>query len=215
RCCRTQRCHSTAHPTPRRQRQSPLKRHSGSSVPNSDTSFLSTHLPSQRPLSPFGSSWLPVSLEDTTKKQCLTLSPCSLSPALSTNPSPQHQMIEEPQRGRRSSRTRFTEKQLETLQGVFEATPYPREEEYDRLSAILSLPNRVIVVWFQNARQRARKNQDQRQTASFKYVPSKSPPPTSDSRDTALSLLSTCCQTNNLNTPKMQSHSGPKRNSLN
>ncbi|XP_014854260.1 PREDICTED: zinc finger homeobox protein 3-like [Poecilia mexicana] len=100
------------------------------------------------------------SREDTTKKQCLTLSPCSLSPALSTNPSPQHQMIEEPQRGRRSSRTRFTEKQLETLQGVFEATPYPREEEYDRLSAILSLPNRVIVVWFQNARQRARKNQD-------------------------------------------------------
>uniref|UniRef100_A0A8C6P1P8 Zinc finger homeobox 2 n=1 Tax=Nothobranchius furzeri TaxID=105023 RepID=A0A8C6P1P8_NOTFU len=62
--------------------------------------------------------------------------------------------------GRRSSRTRFTEQQLETLQGVFEATPYPREEEYDRLSALLSLPNRVIVVWFQNARQRARKNQD-------------------------------------------------------
>uniref|UniRef100_A0A665VE34 Zinc finger homeobox 2 n=1 Tax=Echeneis naucrates TaxID=173247 RepID=A0A665VE34_ECHNA len=66
----------------------------------------------------------------------------------------------EPHRGRRSSRTRFTEQQLETLQGVFEATPYPREEEYDRLSALLSLPNRVIVVWFQNARQRARKNQD-------------------------------------------------------
>uniref|UniRef100_A0A3Q2NRC9 Zinc finger homeobox 2 n=1 Tax=Fundulus heteroclitus TaxID=8078 RepID=A0A3Q2NRC9_FUNHE len=94
------------------------------------------------------------------KKQCLTLSPCSLSPDLSANSSPQPQVIEEPQRGRRSSRTRFTEKQLETLQSVFEATPYPREEEYDRLSAILSLPNRVIVVWFQNARQRARKNQD-------------------------------------------------------
>ncbi|KAM4733892.1 zinc finger homeobox protein 3-like isoform 2-T2 [Anableps anableps] len=100
------------------------------------------------------------SRENTTKKQCLTLSPCSLSPDLSTNPSPQPQMIEEPQRGRRSSRTRFTEQQLNTLQGVFEATPYPREEEYDRLSALLSLPNRVIVVWFQNARQRARKNQD-------------------------------------------------------
>lgn len=98
--------------------------------------------------------------EDITKKTCLTLSPCSLSPDLSTNPSPQPQMIEEPQRGRRSSRTRFTEQQLETLQALFEATPYPREEEYDRLSALLSLPNRVIVVWFQNARQRARKNQD-------------------------------------------------------
>uniref|UniRef100_A0A3B5Q0E9 Homeobox domain-containing protein n=1 Tax=Xiphophorus maculatus TaxID=8083 RepID=A0A3B5Q0E9_XIPMA len=84
----------------------------------------------------------------------------------------------------RSSRTRFTEQQLETLQGVFEATPYPREEEYDRLSALLSLPNRVIVVWFQNARQRARKNQDRGsddgkktpchrgQRAFFKYVTS-------------------------------------------
>ncbi|MED6256695.1 hypothetical protein ATANTOWER_002806 [Ataeniobius toweri] len=104
-----------------------------------------------------------IALDDSRediKKQCLTLSPCSLSPELSANPSPQPQMIEEPQRGRRSSRTRFTEQQLETLQGVFEATPYPREEEYDRLSALLSLPNRVIVVWFQNARQRARKNQD-------------------------------------------------------
>ncbi|XP_029378290.1 zinc finger homeobox protein 3-like [Echeneis naucrates] len=81
-----------------------------------------------------------------------------------SNISPQPQTVElqkgEPHRGRRSSRTRFTEQQLETLQGVFEATPYPREEEYDRLSALLSLPNRVIVVWFQNARQRARKNQD-------------------------------------------------------
>ncbi|KAF6735052.1 Zinc finger homeobox protein 4 [Oryzias melastigma] len=102
--------------------------------------------------------------EDVMQNQHLTLSPCSLSPGISANNSPQPQTTDllkgEPQRGRRSSRTRFTEQQLETLQGVFEATPYPREEEYDRLSALLSLPNRVIVVWFQNARQRARKNQD-------------------------------------------------------
>lgn len=104
------------------------------------------------------------SREDIMQNQHLTLSPCSLSPGISANNSPQPQTTDllkgEPQRGRRSSRTRFTEQQLETLQGVFEATPYPREEEYDRLSALLSLPNRVIVVWFQNARQRARKNQD-------------------------------------------------------
>lgn len=100
------------------------------------------------------------SRDDVTKKQCLSLSPCSLSPGLSANTSSQPQLPGEHHRGRRSSRTRFTEQQLETLQGVFEATPYPREEEYDRLSALLSLPNRVIVVWFQNARQRARKNQD-------------------------------------------------------
>ncbi|XP_023259655.1 zinc finger homeobox protein 3-like [Seriola lalandi dorsalis] len=102
--------------------------------------------------------------EEVAQNQALTLSPCSLSPGLPANISPQPQTADlqrgEPHRGRRSSRTRFTEQQLETLQGVFEATPYPREEEYDRLSAMLTLPNRVIVVWFQNARQRARKNQD-------------------------------------------------------
>lgn len=109
-----------------------------------------------------------IALEETSEEvaqdQSLALSPCSLSPGLPANSSPLSQASDlqrgEPHRGRRSSRTRFTEKQLETLQGVFEATPYPREEEYDRLSALLSLPNRVIVVWFQNARQRARKNQD-------------------------------------------------------
>lgn len=104
------------------------------------------------------------SREEVVQSQPLTLSPCSLSPNLPANTSSPSQTTElqreEIHRGRRSSRTRFTEQQLETLQGVFEATPYPREEEYDRLSALLSLPNRVIVVWFQNARQRARKNQE-------------------------------------------------------
>lgn len=104
------------------------------------------------------------SCQESAQNQPMTVSPCSLSPHLPANTSPHPQTADpqrgEPHRGRRSSRTRFTEQQLETLQGVFEATPYPREEEYDRLSALLSLPNRVIVVWFQNARQRARKNQD-------------------------------------------------------
>lgn len=102
--------------------------------------------------------------EDAAQHKPLAPSPCSLSPGLpaNTTPAPHTTDIQrgDTHRGRRSSRTRFTEHQLETLQGVFEATPYPREEEYDRLSAVLSLPNRVIVVWFQNARQRARKNQD-------------------------------------------------------
>ncbi|XP_056137127.1 zinc finger homeobox protein 3-like [Lampris incognitus] len=104
------------------------------------------------------------SKEEMAQMQSLTDAPSSISPALPASHSPQLQRADpqrgETHRGRRSSRTRFTEQQLETLQGVFEATPYPREEEYDRLSALLSLPNRVIVVWFQNARQRARKNQD-------------------------------------------------------
>ncbi|XP_057693108.1 zinc finger homeobox protein 3-like [Corythoichthys intestinalis] len=101
--------------------------------------------------------------EEVTQNPSLTLSPSSPSPAPTDT---SHQILltdihrSNTHKGRRSSRTRFTEKQLEMLQGVFEATPYPREEEYDRLSALLSLPNRVIVVWFQNARQRARKSQD-------------------------------------------------------
>lgn len=102
--------------------------------------------------------------EDAAQHKPLAPSPCSLSPGLPANTSPHPHTTDiqrgDTHRGRRSSRTRFTEQQLETLQGVFEATPYPREEEYDKLSALLSLPNRVIVVWFQNARQRARKNQD-------------------------------------------------------
>lgn len=104
------------------------------------------------------------SSENAAQHKPLAPSPCSLSPALPANSSPPPHTTDiqrgDIHRGRRSSRTRFTEQQLETLQGVFEATPYPREEEYDKLSALLSLPNRVIVVWFQNARQRARKNQD-------------------------------------------------------
>lgn len=104
------------------------------------------------------------SSEDAAQHKPLALSPCSLSPGLPANTSPHPHTTDiqrgDTHRGRRSSRTRFTEQQLETLQGVFEATPYPREEEYDRLSALLSLPNRIIVVWFQNARQRARKHQD-------------------------------------------------------
>ncbi|KAM8891998.1 zinc finger homeobox protein 3-like isoform 2-T2 [Spinachia spinachia] len=105
-----------------------------------------------------------IALEEPRKvaqTQPLSLSPCPLSPAhISPQPNTTDLPRGEPHRGRRSSRTRFTEQQLETLQRVFEATPYPREEEYDGMSALLSLPNRVIVVWFQNARQRARKNQD-------------------------------------------------------
>uniref|UniRef100_A0A3Q3J0E4 Homeobox domain-containing protein n=1 Tax=Monopterus albus TaxID=43700 RepID=A0A3Q3J0E4_MONAL len=112
--------------------------------------------------------------EELAQNQPLTLSPCSLSPGFPANSSPQPQTTDiqrgETHRGRRSSRTRFTEQQLETLQGVFEATPYPREEEYDRLSALLSLPNRVIVVWFQNARQRAQEEDGKNGIISLKWM---------------------------------------------
>ncbi|MGH0154158.1 UNVERIFIED_CONTAM: hypothetical protein FKN15_027387 [Acipenser sinensis] len=69
----------------------------------------------------------------------------------------------EPQRAeyygsKRSSRTRFTDYQLRVLQDFFDANAYPKDDEFEQLSNLLNLPTRVIVVWFQNARQKARKN---------------------------------------------------------
>ncbi|XP_077171745.1 zinc finger homeobox protein 2 [Paroedura picta] len=58
---------------------------------------------------------------------------------------------------RRFSRTKFTEFQSQALQSFFESSAYPKDGEVERLSVLLGLPNRVIVVWFQNARQKARK----------------------------------------------------------
>ncbi|XP_017321883.1 zinc finger homeobox protein 3 isoform X2 [Ictalurus punctatus] len=60
--------------------------------------------------------------------------------------------------GRRSSRTRFNDYQLRVLQDFFDANAYPKDDEFEQLSNLLNLPTRVIVVWFQNARQKARKS---------------------------------------------------------
>ncbi|XP_049339314.1 zinc finger homeobox protein 3 [Astyanax mexicanus] len=60
--------------------------------------------------------------------------------------------------GRRSSRTRFSDYQLRALQDFFDANAYPKDDEFEQLSNLLNLSTRVIVVWFQNARQKARKN---------------------------------------------------------
>ena len=72
-------------------------------------------------------------------------------------PSPEpHKM--ESYGSKRSSRTRFTDYQLRVLQDFFDANAYPKDDEFEQLSNLLTLPTRVIVVWFQNARQKARKN---------------------------------------------------------
>lgn len=72
-------------------------------------------------------------------------------------PSPEPQK-QEMYGSKRSSRTRFTDYQLRVLQDFFDANAYPKDDEFEQLSNLLSLPTRVIVVWFQNARQKARKN---------------------------------------------------------
>nr|XP_014350257.1 PREDICTED: zinc finger homeobox protein 2 [Latimeria chalumnae] len=59
---------------------------------------------------------------------------------------------------RRFSRTKFSDFQFQALQSFFETSAYPKDDEVDQLSSLLQLPTRVIVVWFQNARQKARKN---------------------------------------------------------
>ncbi|KAI6170498.1 hypothetical protein M3Y97_01146400 [Aphelenchoides bicaudatus] len=58
---------------------------------------------------------------------------------------------------RRANRTRFTDFQLRTLQDFFDKQAYPKDDDLEMLSKKLSLSPRVIVVWFQNARQKARK----------------------------------------------------------
>ncbi|XP_055784219.1 zinc finger homeobox protein 4-like isoform X1 [Salvelinus fontinalis] len=59
---------------------------------------------------------------------------------------------------KRSTRTRFTDYQLRVLQDFFDTNAYPKDDEIEQLSTVLNLPSRVIVVWFQNARQKARKS---------------------------------------------------------
>ena len=59
--------------------------------------------------------------------------------------------------GRRANRTRFTDYQVRVLQEYFEQNAYPKDDELEHLSKMLKLSPRVIVVWFQNARQKARK----------------------------------------------------------
>lgn len=59
---------------------------------------------------------------------------------------------------KRAIRTRFTDYQIKILQEHFEQNAYPKDDDLDHLSKMLNLSPRVIVVWFQNARQKARKS---------------------------------------------------------
>ncbi|KAM9328871.1 zinc finger homeobox protein 2 [Gastrophryne carolinensis] len=58
---------------------------------------------------------------------------------------------------RRFSRTKFSDFQTQALTSFFESSAYPRDNEVEQLSSLLGLSGRVVVVWFQNARQKARK----------------------------------------------------------
>ena len=73
------------------------------------------------------------------------------------SPTPQGQASGAGHQGKRANRTRFTDYQIKVLQEFFENNAYPKDDDLEYLSKLLSLSPRVIVVWFQNARQKARK----------------------------------------------------------
>ena len=71
-------------------------------------------------------------------------------------PSPDQGLSMSPN-SKRANRTRFTDYQIKVLQEFFENNAYPKDDDLEYLSKLLGLSPRVIVVWFQNARQKARK----------------------------------------------------------
>lgn len=77
--------------------------------------------------------------------------------------------------GRRANRTRFTDYQIKCLQEYFEQNAYPKDDELEHLSKMLGLSPRVIVVWFQNARQKARKIYENQPADNMKEVANTSP----------------------------------------
>lgn len=75
----------------------------------------------------------------------------------SANTTPSTSTGSGPSSGKRANRTRFTDYQIKVLQEFFESNAYPKDDDLEYLSKLLNLSPRVIVVWFQNARQKARK----------------------------------------------------------
>ncbi|XP_055714609.1 zinc finger protein 2 isoform X2 [Phlebotomus papatasi] len=69
--------------------------------------------------------------------------------------------------GKRANRTRFTDYQIKVLQEFFENNSYPKDSDLEYLSKLLLLSPRVIVVWFQNARQKQRKIYENQPNNSF------------------------------------------------
>lgn len=58
----------------------------------------------------------------------------------------------------RPNRTKFSNIQIRALNQLFKQQRYPKDEQVAKLAKQLHLNQRVITVWFQNARQKARKS---------------------------------------------------------
>ncbi|XP_055922638.1 zinc finger protein 2 isoform X2 [Eupeodes corollae] len=77
--------------------------------------------------------------------------------------------------GKRANRTRFTDYQIKVLQEFFENNSYPKDSDLEYLSKLLLLSPRVIVVWFQNARQKQRKIYENQPNNTFYESEEKKP----------------------------------------
>ena len=54
-------------------------------------------------------------------------------------------------------KTKFTDHQVRELQDFFEENAYPNDDDLEHLAVVLGLTQRVVIVWFQNARQKVKK----------------------------------------------------------
>ena len=122
-----------------------------------------THLPNHpTPLPPpFGQSSENNSFSKMLHSLAVNSNISELSEPLSPGAQGQHRLSPGQQdlsiHGKRAIRTRFSDYQVKVLQEFFEEDAYPKDVDLRCLSNMLGLTPRVIVVWFQNARQKARK----------------------------------------------------------
>ena len=79
------------------------------------------------------------------------LSSASMAASMSAN------MASSSMLGKRANRTRFSDYQIKVLQDNFDHNAYPKDDDIEHMSRLLNLGSRIIVVWFQNMRQKARK----------------------------------------------------------
>jgi len=112
--------------------------------------------PQHNPLLPTFPAFSPISTHIPTTSASSPLMPDYLN-SMSKSPRPMSPSMSIGGSGKRANRTRFTDYQIKVLQEFFENNAYPKDDDLEYLSKLLGLSPRVIVVWFQNARQKARK----------------------------------------------------------
>jgi len=120
-----------------------------------------------------------------------------LSGSNSSTPSAQSTPNTSSNPGKRANRTRFTDYQIRVLQEFFESNAYPKDDDLDYLSKLLGLSPRVIVVWFQNARQKARKVYENQPPSINDGMPgTPTMPPASTTPNAGLNLTPPCTTPN-------------------